>query len=47
MRRLLNASHATLKNQTPFDSRRFYTPTKATADQANLCVIDNFLLITT
>jgi len=27
MRKLLHAIHAMLKNRTPFDSRRFYTPT--------------------
>ena len=28
MRKLLHAIHAMLKNRTPFDSRRFYTPPK-------------------
>jgi len=28
MRKLLHAIHAMLKNRTPFDSSRFYTPSE-------------------
>ena len=32
MRKLLHAIHAMLKNRTPFDNRRFYSPTETGAD---------------
>lgn len=32
MRKLLNAIQAMLENRTPFDSRRFYTPTGTAAN---------------
>jgi len=28
---MLHAVHAMLKNRTPFDNQRFYTPTETTA----------------